>query len=209
MQIVWDWNGTLLDDVEMAVRVTGEVFTRYGYPAITLERYRDIFRFPVRDYYRLCGVSDEAFPEVGRAWSDAYVAAYPSAPLRSDAVETVHRLRDAGMTQLILSATKQELLREQVAAHPALDGMFEQLLGIGDIYATSKTHLAVAMMAQTGLSPDEVVFIGDSCHDAEVASAVGCRCLLVSGGHQNDRQLQQSGAPVLPSLRAAADWILA
>lgn len=208
MTIIWDWNGTLLDDAEMAVRVTNEVFTRYGYGTMDLTCYRERFCFPVKDYYLACGVPGDAFPVVGKAWSDAYVASFPGTPLRQDSAETVRRFQAAGLHQLILSASKRELLAEQVSMYPELAGMFDVLLGIDDIYAGGKVQLAKDFMARSGLATVETVFIGDSTHDAEVAAAVGCRCLLVTGGHQCEQRLLTAGVPVLHSLREAADLLL-
>lgn len=208
MNIIWDWNGTLLDDVNMAVRVTNEVFSRYGYRVMDADTYRARFRFPVIAYYRECGVKDEDFPQVASAWSDAYLAAFPGTPLQSDAAETVRRFHDAGFRQMVLSASRLDNLQRQVGSYPELQGMFEELYGIGDIYAGGKIHLAQELMTSAGLDPSETVFLGDSCHDAEVAAAVSARCLLIAKGHQTRESLEKAGVPVLPDLRCAAELLL-
>lgn len=208
MTIFWDWNGTILDDVRMAVDLTNEVFLEKGYRRMSMEEYLDAFRFPIIDYYEERGVKREDFPAVAHAWMAGYTAAFPACPLIDDAAAVIRRFHEAGHRQIILSATKLDMLRSQVAHHPVLDGMFEQLLGIGDIYAGSKVHIARAFMEKDGLCPDDAVLLGDTCHDAEVADAIGCRCLLIARGHQSVRQLQQAGKPILPSLTAAADLLL-
>lgn len=208
MTIIWDWNGTLLDDVDMAARVTNEIFSRFGYEVMDTDTYRARFRFPVIDYYRDCGVKDEDFPQVASAWSDAYLAAFPGTPLQSDAAETVRRFHDAGFRQIVLSASRLDNLQNQVGSYPELQGMFEELRGISDIFAGGKTHLAHELMASTGLDPNETVFLGDSCHDAEVAAAVSARCLLIARGHQTRESLEKAGVPVLPDLRTVADLLL-
>ena len=53
--VVWDWNGTLLDDVRVSVGAINRMLERRGIPGLTVERYRDIFGFPVRDYYESIG----------------------------------------------------------------------------------------------------------------------------------------------------------
>ena len=151
MTIIWDWNGTLLDDAEMAVRVTNEVFTRYGYGTMDMACYRERFCFPVKDYYLACGVPADAFPEVGKAWSDAYVASFPGTPLRQDSAETVRRFQAAGLHQLILSASKRELLAEQVGIHPELAGMFDALLGI------DHEHAALTDLERRVCTADEII----------------------------------------------------
>ena len=59
MTILWDWNGTLLSDVPLVVKINNEVFARHGYRLTSEEEYRRIFRFPVKDYYTDIGVTDE------------------------------------------------------------------------------------------------------------------------------------------------------
>ena len=96
--------------------------------------------------------------------------------------------------------------RRALAQFPELNGMFDDILGLGDVYAVSKVQLAKDYLSRKGYDPADTVFLGDTSHDAEVARAIGCRCLLISGGHQCDAVLRQvPGVEVLPSLRAAAD----
>ena len=206
MTILWDWNGTLLSDVPLVVKINNEVFARHGYRLTSEEEYRRIFRFPVKDYYTDIGVTDEDFPLVAKEWNEGYVANFHLAQLHKTAAEAVHRFRDAGFHQAIISASQVDQLRAQVVKFPELNGMFDDILGLGDVYAVSKVQLAKDYLSRKGYDPADTVFLGDTSHDAEVARAIGCRCLLISGGHQCDAVLRQvPGVEVLPSLRAAAD----
>ena len=86
--------------------------------------------------------------------------------------------------------------------------MFDAVLGLSNVFAVSKVELAKSYLRDAGFSPEDTVFIGDTDHDAEVARAIGCRCLLISGGHQCDEVLYTvPDATVLPSLLAAADYL--
>ena len=91
---------------------------------------------------------------------------------------------------------------------PHVFGQIAAANALSDIYAISKVQMGVDYMKRSGLSPEEAVFLGDTLHDAETAHAMGCACLLISGGHQPDATLRTAGVPVLPSLREAGDWIL-
>ena len=95
MTILWDWNGTLLSDVPLVVKINNEVFARHGYRLTSEEEYRRIFRFPVKDYYTDIGVTDEDFPLVAKEWNDGYVANFHLAQLHQTAAEAVHRFHDA------------------------------------------------------------------------------------------------------------------
>ena len=197
MTIFWDWNGTLVDDVDTVVQVNNQVFARHGYTPTTAEAYRLLFRFPVIEYYRALGVTDEDFPIIAKEWNAGFVEAFSQVPLRRGIAEVVRRFHEAGFTQVIISASQQDQLRVQVKQYPELAGMFNEVLGLGDQYAVSKVHLAQEYMARTGLDPREAIFLGDTDHDAQVAQAISCRCCLLSGGHQRRQVLVETGMPVL------------
>lgn len=207
MTVMWDWNGTLIADVPHVVNINNQVFTAHGYPETTCEDYRSRFRFPVKDYYLEYGVTEEDFAVIAEEWNRSYVAGFDAVPLAPGAAEAVRRFHNAGFRQVILSASQIDQLREQVRRFRELDGMFDDVLGIGDVYASSKVQIARDYLKISDVDPKDAVFIGDTSHDAEVAGAIGVRCLLISGGHQTDEVLRQTGATVLPSLSDALDML--
>ena len=200
MTIFWDWNGTLVDDVDTVVQINNQVFARHGYPPTTAEEYRRLFRFPVIEYYRDLGVTDEDFRLIAKEWNEGFVAAFPQVPLKQDVPETLRRFRQADFRQVIISASQQDQLRAQVKQFPELEGVFDEVLGLSNVYAVSKVELARAYLARSGVNPADALWIGDTTHDAEVAAAIGCPCRLISGGHQMDAVLASAGVPVLRSL---------
>ena len=197
MTIFWDWNGTLIADVPLVVKVNNLVFARHGYRDTDEAEYRRVFRFPVKDYYTALGVAEEDFPMIAREWNEQYVAHFDETSLAPDVPETLRRFRNAGFRQVIVSASQRDQLRRQVDSFPALRGMFDEVLGLHDVYAVSKVQLAKDFLARDGADASDAVFLGDTTHDAEVARAIGCRCYLIAGGHQNGEVLARSGAPVL------------
>ena len=108
-----------------------------------------------------------------------------------------------GVAQLIVSASPQETLERQVESL-GVRGRFQALLGLSDIYAGSKAGLARQYFAQEKISPDQVLFVGDTLHDWEVAEDAGCHCVLLSQGHQSRRLLEKAGVPVVDTLEQAA-----
>ena len=153
------------------------------------------------------GVKEEDFQRIAREWNELYVKDFAEVPLAPHVVETVERFQKAGFRQVILSASQVDQLREQVARFRELQGVFDEVLGISDVYASSKVQLARDYLARSGIDPADTVFIGDTSHDAEVAEAIGVRCLLISGGHQNDEVLGRTGATVLKSLKDACELL--
>ncbi|MEG0741723.1 MAG: HAD hydrolase-like protein [Clostridia bacterium] len=207
-QLLWDWNGTLLDDLRYAINVRNRVFPLFGLNAIqSVEAYHAQFTFPVRVYYERAGVTEQNFDAVAQAWMDEYVRNYAEIPLHNDALATLARLRAAGLRQVVLSASHLEVLCRQIAFYP-LEGFFQQVLGLGDIYARSKEAVGRQYLTNCGIAPAQTVMVGDTLHDADVARALGVHCVLVARGHQSRAMLLQAGVPVVSTLTEAADWVL-
>jgi len=207
-QILWDWNGTLLDDLAYGIRVRNAVFPAFGLPLIrSVEEYHQQFTFPIRLYYERAGVTDDIFDDVAHAWVAEYKRCFADVQLHTDAAETLERFRRAGLRQVVLSATKLDMLREQIARFP-IGYCFADVLGLGNIYAGSKEEIGRAYLNACGIASEETLMIGDTLHDADVARAVGARCILVSRGHQSLSTLETAGVPVVSSLTEAADWAL-
>ena len=208
--ILWDWNGTLLDDVQLCEDVLNRLLARFGYPQrYDREQYRAIFGFPVQDYYASAGFdfARDSFDELARSFMEDYIPASAACPLLEGAREALDAFRAAGLRQVILSASHVGTLRAQ-AEQRGVAGYFDELLGLGDIYAKSKAELGLAYLARAGFDPRRAVVIGDTTHDYEVACALGVRCVLQSGGHQPPEVLRRTGAPVASGLREAAQMIL-
>lgn len=209
--ILWDWNGTLLDDVQLCVDALNRLLARYGYPQrYDRDQYRAIFGFPVQEYYARAGFdfSRHSFDELAVSFMEDYIPASARCPLMEGARDALDAFANAGLRQVILSASPVPTL-EQQAAQRDVTRYFDRLLGLGDIYAKSKVDLGLRYLQETGFDPARAVMIGDSTHDFEVARALGVGCVLQSGGHQPSEVLRETGAPVVPGLREAVQLILA
>lgn len=208
--ILWDWNGTLLDDVALCVDALNRLLASHGYPQqYDRDSYREIFGFPIVDYYRRAGFDFDkhSFAELAERYMQYYIPQSAVCPLAAGAVETLQSFRKAGLRQVILSASPLKTLQTRVNQR-GVGSYFEQLLGLNDIYATSKVALGLAYLKANQINPDATVMIGDSVHDYEVASALGVCCVLQSSGHQPVSKLAETGAAVVADLPSAAQWIL-
>lgn len=205
-QVLWDWNGTLLDDLTYAIGVRNRTFPAFGLPRIgSVAEYHRQFTFPVRRYYERAGVTDETFVAVAHAWMAEYVRGFDAVPLHGDAVETLARFAAAGVRQAVLSATRRDMLESQIARFP-IRAYFTDVLGLSDIYARSKEAVGLDYLARCGVPAASTLMIGDTLHDAEVARAMGTGCVLVTRGHQSRETLLTAGVPVMDTLLEAAAW---
>jgi len=206
--ILWDWNGTLLDDVQFAIQVRNAVFPRFGLPAIdTLETYHEQFTFPVSVYYERAGVTKENFEAVANAWMDAYVAGCHAVPLFADAVDALDVFAQSGFSQVVLSASKLDTLRRQLETADILD-RFDDVLGLDHIYATDKTDIARDWLSRNGINSENCVLLGDTVHDALVANALQIGCVLIARGHMSRKRLTETGYPVCDDLRQATRLVI-
>ncbi|NLF28033.1 MAG: HAD family hydrolase, partial [Clostridiales bacterium] len=192
--VIWDFNGTILDDREACRTILNTMLGRRGIPEVSEERYLEIFRFPVSEYYKLAGFdfTAEPFEDLAVEFIDLYNTAEPGLPVRPGSVELLRKIHGTGRRQVLLSATERDMLLRQVR-RLGIGAYFDEILGNGDIYSHSKQEMAEAWFARSGLRASDAVLIGDTAHDWEVARALGCDCILVAGGHYASRRLKETG----------------
>ena len=200
--IFWDWNGTLMDDVDFTHGCLNWMLETHGYPQrYDLDEYREIFGFPIEEYYLRAGFdfARHPYPELAARFMEHYNAGVDACPVTVHAADTLARLARRGWQQAVLSASRRDYLIEQVAAR-GLQGFFTELLGLADIYGVSKVQLGTDYLRRTGIDPACCVMIGDTDHDAAVAKAIGAKCILYTGGHQSRARLEQASPYVIDDL---------
>lgn len=208
MYVLWDWNGTLLDDVAAGCNAVLAMLERRGLPGFDLARYRMIFGFPVRNFYTAAGfrLDEEDWDALAGEFHRLF-RSDPSMKLRPDAMAAIGRLREAGVGQSVISALKEELLLVDTAA-AGVTPFMDAIRGTDNIDGASKLDRARALAAELGLDPRETTLIGDTLHDLETAEALGTDCVLVDIGHQNLAARAPAGVRIVPSLGAAVDFVL-
>ena len=207
--MIWDFNGTILDDAELCFAIENEMLLERGMKPITRDWYFDHFSFPIRDYYLQMGYTfeTESYERVSEIFMERYNARYTGCPLREGVTEALAAFREAGMLQTLLSVTQQDDLERQ-AKKLGVAPYFSEMLGQTDIMGHSKVARAKEYMRRMRLDPEEALFIGDTDHDAEAAEAVGCPCVLLLGGHQSERVLSRCGVPIYASAKALQNALL-
>lgn len=200
--ILWDFNGTLFDDVEACIGSENVLLARRGMPLIRdVGHYHSLFGFPIIDYYRRLGhdLERESYDDLAVEWVEQYIKLSGGCGLCAGARGLLDAFRARGTPQLILSATHIDMLRSQLRALD-IDSYFSELLALDNINAHGKTHIALEWTAR--VRPENPVLIGDTTHDFETARAIGAECLLVEGGHQSRAALEKCGVPVFANLMA-------
>ena len=202
--IIWDWNGTLLDDVQLCNDIINIQLVKRSLPAISLKTYREIFTFPVKDYYIKAGFDfkDESFEKIGKDFIDEYEIRKTNCSLFPNTMEILSRIKLMNIKQYLLSAYKHDTL-EKLIEHFNLSQYFESINGLNHIYADGKLELGKRLMQEIREHDKEgkTLLIGDTVHDYEVASEIGADCFLISTGHQDESKLRVLDIPVLSNIK--------
>jgi len=200
--ILWDWNGTLLDDTRAALDTLNTMLAKRGAPPVAMDYYRDHFGFPVRPFYERIGMNLDREDWDALAWEYHVVYAAQPKQLNADAVAALGLARAHGVRQSVVSALRQDLLDEDLA-HYGVREYMAYAYGTDNLDGSSKLTRARDLMAQLGNpDPSGVVIIGDAFHDQEVAEALGIGCVLHSQGSHAGWRLRQR-ARVADTLVAA------
>jgi phosphoglycolate phosphatase len=199
--VIWDWNGTLLDDVELCIDIMNDLLRRRGLPLMDRARYHAAFDFPVSAYYARLGFdfSRESFEQLSVEFIAGYDARRWESRLHPLAREVLAAIGRTGATQSVLSAYHGETLRE-IVAHFGLTPHFIRLTGLDNIYAHSKTEAGRAWVAELGIPAGDILLIGDTLHDLEVARELGVDSVLVAAGHHPADRLRRATDRVLNDL---------
>ncbi|MBE6890535.1 MAG: HAD family hydrolase [Ruminococcaceae bacterium] len=198
--ILWDFNGTILNDVEVGFESANILLTRHGLNELkSIEEYRKIFCFPIIDYYRKLGFdfNKNPYSELAVEWVSIYNENVYKAKLYDGIIRLLNEINKSKSPQLILSATELKMLKGQLKSL-GISEYFDMVLGTGDIYAYSKEEIAINWA--NIVKPKNALLIGDTTHDKTVADAAGFNCILVANGHEDKQRLIETNATVVDSV---------
>jgi phosphoglycolate phosphatase len=197
--IIWDWNGTLFNDVELCANVMNVLLQQELLPGISIQKYKEIFTFPVVDYYKIAGHTFEknSFEALGKQFMDEYEHQKYKCDLFSGAKVLLEEIKSRNINQHLLSAYEQNSLNN-ILKNFAISSYFQNIVGLDNIYASGKSHLArkLAKIIQSNGAAGNLLLIGDTIHDYEVAKEINSDCILMSHGHQDEARLLRLGIPV-------------
>jgi phosphoglycolate phosphatase-like HAD superfamily hydrolase len=204
--VVWDWNGTLLDDNDAVVAAVNTVCTAFGRPPVDLDEWRSIYRRPLLECYRDLlrrDLTADDWATIDRTYHDAYRRLLHTTRLSPGIPDELIRWRRSGGRQSLLSLWFHQELVPLVTEH-GLDHLFDRVDGLRiDINGRGKTDHLTRHLTALRLDPADVLLIGDVLDDAAAAEAVGAASVLVTTGVQTRAALESSGVPVVDSIAEA------
>lgn len=205
--IVWDFNGTILNDVDEAIKSVNTVLERRNMNTLAdRDSYHKVFTFPITDYYKALGFDfdKEPYSKIAVEWVEQYLINSKEAKLYDKITEIFDEIKKLRIKQVILSATEKDMLVTQLKGYDILH-YFDDILGLDNIYAHSKVEIAKEWVHKE--NPKKAVMIGDTTHDFEVASAMEIDCILVANGHQSKGELQQCGCIIIDDIAEITQFL--
>lgn len=208
-RIIWDWNGTLLDDFDISIDAINEMFEERKMPKfVDKDDYLKHFCFPIEKYYQNVGFdfSKEPYPVLAHEFIEKYNQKLQTCGLVKGIKDVLESFKNAGLNQMILSACEQKMLDRDVSRF-CLEKYFEAVLGGGDIYAKGKVERALEWISDSKINISDTLFVGDTLHDYDTAMAIGADVLLVTYGHSNRQILSSCKKTVVDTPRQIADFV--
>ncbi|MFD4139441.1 HAD family hydrolase [Streptomyces sp. NPDC058572] len=210
--LVWDWNGTLLDDIGAVISATNAAFAEIGLEPITLERYRELYCIPIpRFYERLMGrlPTEAEWAVMDEAFHRHYTEHRIGCGLTDGVEDLLREWQRAGRSQSLLSMYGHEQLVPVVRGY-GIESHFIRVDGrTGPSGGTKALHMERHLKALDGAAvPGRTVVIGDAVDDALAAAHVGARAVLYTGGSHSRASLESVGVPVVDTLAEAVEAAL-
>ena len=199
--IIWDWNGTLLNDLDFCVETINKLLEKRNLSLLNRDLYREVFSFPVKNYYKAIGFDfeKEDFAIPAKEFIDLYDNGVGNCSLHKSAIDVLSYFKSSGVQQFVLSAMQQNML-EQTLKHNSISNFFESIYGLDNHYAVSKIERGEQLITKFNIDKNETLIIGDTIHDFEVAEKLGIKCILIANGHQSEKRLKSTGAVVISEL---------
>ena len=196
--IIWDWNGTIVDDAYLFVDIMNKTLEKHNLPIINLKKYRSSFCFPIQKYWKKLGfVFDKnSFNALNEQFIFDYSQKMFEPNLQKHIVDLLKIIKKNRLKQFVLSASEQNLLNKSIEYY-SLSEYFDSVVGVNNLNALGKEKMGLELILKNNLVKKETLIIGDTEYDLNVSKAIGSDCLLLSAGHFSKDRLKKLNAPVV------------
>ena len=187
--VIWDFNGTVLDDRELTLKLLNEILKNQEKPSLSMEQYLAVFGFPIGLLFKSWVTFErDSFAELADWFIKIFQPESLKLNLHEGVLTTLKELIKKGITNVCLSASKQSNLEEQLN-HYQIRKYFKYVLGTDNIHALGKKTNGAEFLKINKINPKSCVLIGDTIEDYIIARELGVLPVLFSGGHQPKAKL--------------------
>jgi len=199
--IIWDFNGTLIDDIDAALASVNDMLGRRNLPLINFEQYASYVDTPIIKFYE--HIFDDLysmdFGEIAIEFNEGYEMHLKDRAVMKNAEDVLGYFNSKSKLQTVISATHIDKVTKRLTEF-GLTGYFDKILAHNNLIAEDKTHLAVRYFADKEIKPEDAVVIGDCVADWQMAKTLGCDCVLTTQGHQSRKEFDITDALIIDSL---------
>lgn len=188
--IIWDWNGTLLNDLWLSVEIANKMLAEHNGSSISNAAYQAAFGFPITAYYEKIGIDlkKESFDILTEKFVSNYNAGVLDCQLHQGVTDLLSNFQQTNFSQFILTAAHLDLVNPLLEKF-SIRSFFKAIEGVDNFKAEGKVDRGIRLMKNHQINPKETVLLGDTYHDFEVASAMNIDCILIANGHQSKERL--------------------
>lgn len=196
--IIWDWNGTLLDDVDLSLMCVNHILQKRNMQPIDIQQYRDFVDTPIiRFYEHLFDFNKITFDVIADEFYTFYKKNFSMAGLAPHAVDILNHFKDCGCRQIILSSANTADIQNYMH-RLGISEYFTAILGADDFQVGDKIKRAQNYFADE--EHGNMLLVGDTTHDSDAAAILGAECILYARGHQPQSRLFSTGLKVINDL---------
>lgn len=198
--VFWDWNGTIVDDLDIAVKSLNSVLEKYGYDKITAEIYRKNIDTPVINLYKkIFDLNIHPFEILANDFGYYYNLYSEDLSLHEGVLDKLQEFKEQGSRQVILSSSATGVI-EQYMNRFMIGEYFDKILGADDMLSGDKVCRAKRYIENYNLSKSKILFIGDTVYDSNMAKILGADCALLTCGHQSPELLKRCRDSIFENL---------
>ena len=199
--IIWDWNGTIVDDAWVFVSIMNGFLKNNNLPSTSLVAYRKNFCFPIQDYWKNLGFqfNKKDFDRLNKDFISEYQKKLFSPKLHRGIKSLLHYIKKQNVNQFVLSASEQSILNKSINYYN-IQNVFKGIFGVDNLNATGKELLGKKLCLKYKLNNRKTLLIGDTEYDWRVAQELGCQVILIACGHINYIRLKKTGSLVLENI---------
>lgn len=198
--VIWDWNGTLLNDITASLASVNDMLERRNMAKIDVDRYRECIGIPIKVFYeQVFELEKEDYPALLAEYNEGYLKHLSDCSLTDGTLKALEYFRSRGIKQAVVSSSNNIQLQQNVKKY-GISEYFEAILGSADYLAGSKIDRARAYLEASESEKISVLVVGDLVHDAEMAAEIGADCVLLSSGHENPTKLKNTKMEIIGNL---------
>jgi len=195
---VFDWNGTLLSDVEAMMRGVENELAVFNLPPISLSQYRETYDIPLTNFYAHYGITSADIKAKSAQMSTAFHSIYE--PLAAHA-------RTRAGTRHMLDYLHSKNIKRAILSNHTIEGIYMQLErlklthhfetvlandNIAGAHLKGKLNNLKYYLKDSKFEPDEVIIVGDTIEEIEIGKHLSIKTVALTGGYNSTDRLKRA-----------------